>query len=66
MLNELLATYDRAEATRRFALANGLDLDLARFYVAIALGESPGDVVTEAAPGSNAVVALPQPPEERP
>jgi hypothetical protein len=43
-----------------------LDLDLARFYVAIALGESPGDVVTEAAPGSNAVVALPQPPEERP
>ncbi len=68
-LNELLTTYSREEATRRFAEENGYDLDQASFYVAIALGETPGDVFAEAAPGSSARVPLPKasvPGETRP
>jgi hypothetical protein len=44
-LNELLAKYDREEATLRFAEQNGFTLDEARMYIEIALGESLGDVV---------------------
>lgn len=44
-LDELLINYDKEEAAKRYAEQVGISIDEARLAIAIALGESVGDVM---------------------
>ena len=53
-LNELLAQYpDPDEAAQMLADETGMELVVARAMIAIAIGQSDGDLMKQSAPGSS-------------